>query len=172
MLSACSIDPLKNSHEVVICDSATARSAHKELYHFKDEVYVTPDNETDIFEAVAGIVNSCNTSPSDCPSKIHIALGWESIMKTALWKHGQPVNGEVLILLRNAGLGSVELQPFRTADINDLFPWLYYGKRFDILRKVCHATKKQMESHLKDHTIRVDCHLVAQETKKIVASSL
>ncbi|MCL4492352.1 MAG: hypothetical protein M1510_10735 [Nitrospirae bacterium] len=168
----CPIDNLKNNHELVICDSESSWRAHKELFHFSDDVYMIADAATDIFDAVAKAVTSCNFAPSNSPSKIHVALAWENLLKISLWKAAKPTPGDAFTILKNTGVSSQELQPFKTADVNDLLPWLYYAKRFDVLRKVCHTTKKQVESRLKDHTIRVDCHLIAEDTKRIVASSL
>lgn len=168
----CSIDGLNNSHELVICDSELSRQAHKELFRFSDDVYMVAGNGTDAFNAITGAVASCNAAPSVRPSKIHIVFCWENLLKISLWKPVKPTAVDVFTILKNTGLSSQDLQPFKNADVNDLFPWLYYAKRFDVLRKTCHTTKKQVESRLKDHTIRVDCHLIAEDTKRIVASSL
>ncbi len=168
----CPIDNLKDSHEVVVCDTEFSRQAHKELFRFSDEVYITADDSAKVFAALESIVNSCNSESSVSPSKIHVVIVWENLIKISLWKSAKPTVGDAFTILKNTGISSQELQPFKTADINDLFPWLYYGKRFDILRKICHATKKQVESRLKNHTIRVDSHLIAEDTKRIVASSL
>lgn len=166
------LDNLKNNHEVVICDSELSRQAHKELFHFKDDVYIIADNESGVFDAVVNIATTCNSAEEACLSRIHLVLGWENILKISAWKAAKPAPGDAFLVLKNAGVSSQELQPFKTADINDMFPWLYYGKRFDVLRKVCHAAKRQLEGHLKSHSIRVDSHLIADDTKRIVASSL
>jgi hypothetical protein len=168
----CPIDNLKENHELILCDSAVAKQAHKELFRYKDDVYVTVDNTENVFDAISNTVNSCNAESNSCPSKIHLVLNWLNLLQVSLWKAKKPAAGDVFTLLRKAGIGSEELQPYKTADINDMFPWLYYGKRFDILRRICHSAKKQVESHLKNHSIRVDCHLIAEDAKKIVASSL
>ncbi|MCC6346297.1 MAG: hypothetical protein IT388_03830 [Nitrospirales bacterium] len=170
MALLCPIERLEEKHELVICDSGPSMKAHKELFRFSDEVYLI--SEADIVEAVEGIVTAFNTALVEHPSRMHLVLGWSSLLKTSLWKPSRPDPGDVFALLRTSGAASQELQPFKNADIDDLFPWLYYGKRFDILRKLCHATKKRVEGHLKDHSIRVDCHLFAEETGRIVASSL
>ncbi|MBI3592515.1 MAG: hypothetical protein HY099_03405 [Nitrospirae bacterium] len=168
----CPIDNLKDSHEMVICDSELSQQAHQQLFRFSDEVYVVANTKADVFDAISSAVSSCNSTPEAILSKIHIALCWENLLKVSLWKAARPAIGDVFTLLRKAGIGSEELQPYKTADINDMFPWLYYGKRFEILRRVCHSAKKQMEGRLKNHSIRVDCHLIAEDTERIVASSL
>ncbi|BCB97339.1 hypothetical protein JZK55_22610 [Dissulfurispira thermophila] len=168
----CLIDNLNENHEIIICDSAVAKHAHKELFRYKDNAYVTVDNTENVFDAISNTVNLCNAESNSCPSKIHLVLNWLNLLKVSLWRAEKPTQGDIFTLLKNIGVGSHELQPFRTSDLNDIFPWLYYGKRFDILRKLCHKAKKQMETHLKNHSIRVDCHLIAEDTKRIVASSL
>lgn len=168
----CPIDDLGNSHEVVICDSALSRQAHQELFRFNDAVYMIADEGTSIFDVVTQVTTSCNGAREACPSRIHIVLGWENILKVSAWKPTKPAPGDAFLILKGAGVSAQEFQPFKNADINDIFPWLYYGKRFDVLRKICHAAKKQLEGHLKNHTIRVDSHLIAGDTKRIVASSL
>jgi len=57
-------------------------------------------------------------------------------------------------------------------DTINLFPWLYYGKRFDVLRKICFAAKTNAERHVRNREMRVHCHLSSADTNRIVASSL
>lgn len=168
----CPIDNLNENHEIIICDSAVAKQAHKELFRYSDDVYVTVDNTENIFDIISNTVNLCNAGSQSCPSKIHLVLNWLNLLQVSLWQAKKPTAGDAFTVLKNTGIGSHELQPFKNSDLNDIFPWLYYGKRFDILRKICHKAKKQMEAHLKNHSIRVDCHLIAEDTKKVVASSL
>jgi len=52
------------------------------------------------------------------------------------------------------------------SDINDIFPWLYYGKMFDILRRLCHIAKRKVEDNFKKYFIVVECHIIAEDTKK------
>jgi len=168
----CPIEYLKGSQELVICDSECSRIAHKELFHFSDEVYILAGEQDNVFDTILGIMNTFNASPDRGPSRIHMVLGWENILRVSSWKLTRPDAGDAFILLKNSGVSAQELQPFKTSDITDIFPWLYYGKRFDVLRKICNAAKKQMEGRLKNHNIRVDGHLIADYTKKIVASTL
>lgn len=168
----CPIEKLKESRELVICDSESSRLAHRELYHFSDEVYILAGDQDNVFDTILGMVNAFNETPATGPSRIHIVLGWENMLRVSSWKLIRPALGDAFILLKNSGVSTQELQPFKTADINDLYPWLYYGKRIDVLRKICHTAKRQMESRLKNRTIRVDGHLMANDTKRIVASSL
>lgn len=168
----CPIDNLRENHEIIICDSAVAKQAHKELFRYNDNVYITADETENIFNLISNIVNSCNAESLLCPSKIHLVLNWLNLLQVSLWQAKKPTAGDAFTVLKNAGISSQEFQPFKNSDVNDIFPCFYYGKRFDILRKVCHKAKKQVEGHLKNHAIRVDCHLIAEDTKRIVASSL
>ncbi|TAN45709.1 MAG: hypothetical protein EPN22_01590 [Nitrospirae bacterium] len=163
---------IKDGAELVICDSLIAGSAHKELYRFSEESYLLPDAVTGLFSRVAGVVEDMNGSPQSRLSKIHLALSWENLLMISLWRESIPSVADSFVVLSKAGIGTQELEPFKNADVADLFPWLYYAKRFDVLRKICHAAKKQTEGRIKNHSIRVDCHLVAEDAKRIVASSL
>jgi hypothetical protein len=168
----CPIENLKGSRELVICDGESSRASHKELYKFSEEAYIVAGELDNVFDVIAGAVDTFNTANGTGPSKIHLVLGWENILRVSFWKSERPAAGDAFIILKNAGVSQQDLEPFKTADINDLFPWLYYGKQFQVLRKVCHSCKKQFERHLKDKAIRVDCHLVADVSTRIVASSL
>jgi len=166
-------EKFKENKELIICDSEEAKLAHRELFSFSDDAYIKTDGTVNIFDAISGVISACNSSPV-CPGKIHIVLNWPNLLQISLWKAAKPLTGDVFTLLRNEGIGSQELQPFKNSDINDIFPWLYYGKRFDILKKVCHIAKRKIENNLKGNgqLIRVTCHIIAEDTKKIVASSL
>jgi hypothetical protein len=72
-------------------------------------------------------------------------------------------------LLRKAGAEDDALRPFKESGVDHLFPWLYYNRRFDILKRVCTAAKAMAESRIGR---KVHCHLVSDEEAKIVASSL
>ena len=105
-------------------------------------------------------------------AKIHLVMGWPNILQISLWKTAKPAVGDIFTLLRNEGISSEELKPFKASDINDIFPWLYYGKRFDILRRLCHIARRKVEDNFKKYSIAVECHIIAEDTKKIVASTL
>lgn len=172
--------PIQNHtalHELVICDGAISKDAHQCLFHFEDDCYLIADDESGVFNSVSTIVGALSigkplSKPPGSFNKMHVSMSWENTLKLALWQEKKPGAGEVFSLLGNAGLSSRELQPFGKSDINDLFPWLYYGKRFDVLRKVCREVKRKMEERLKGSSMRVDCHIVAADTAGIVASSL
>jgi hypothetical protein len=90
----------------------------------------------------------------------------------ALWTTSRPLIFDVVSLLKKSGADDAELVPFKTCDINDLFPWLYYGKKFDILRKICNAAKTKTEARIGSKHLHVVCHMVADDSLRIVASSL
>jgi hypothetical protein len=160
---------LKNA-ELVICDSETASQAHRELFRSGDIQYIISDKAASLLDYLSHIINTyCLSSPL---RKIHLVMGWPNILQISLLKASKPSVGDVFTLLRNEGIKSEELQAFKASDINDIFPWLYYGKRFDILRRLCHIAKRKVEDNFKKYSIAVECHIIAEDTKKIVASSL
>lgn len=149
------------STEIVICDGNISLVAHRELFKFDKEKYVL-----------------CDTPPVKClkeaigsVSNVHLSFLWKSLLGVALWKDTVS-NGEVMLLLKETGLDDTELNPFRQGSVNDIFPVLYYGKHFDVLRKVCSYAKKVSQDKLGQLSIQVNCHMVSEETGKIVASSL
>ncbi len=166
--------PLENrdDRELIVCESEQARQAHRELFRFSDIHYLTATEPGKVFEAIVGVVAGCNSRTSVCPSKIDVVVSWENLLKLSLWQEARPTASDVLIFLRVMGISSHELEPFKTSDLDDFFPWLYYGKRLDILRRICHTAKRKIESHLKNLSVRVNCHIIAEDTRKIVASSL
>ncbi|MHB8880107.1 MAG: hypothetical protein ACYC69_01200 [Thermodesulfovibrionales bacterium] len=153
----------EGSNEIVIYEGAAAGASHKELFQLADSHY---------FPAGPDIVQSLSSCVTDDLAKLHVAAGWETILRVALWTSRRPLIHDVLALLKKTGIAEAELSPFRTADINDLFPWLYYGKRFEVLRKICNKAKARAEAGLEKKMLLVYCHLVSDETGRIVASSL
>ena len=149
--------------EIVIFEDEFSRESHKALFLLDDACYRRNDNE---------IVNTILEASRSGLSKLHISAGWENILKIAVWSSDRPLIHEVLALIRKTGVKDEELGPFSHSDINDIFPWLYYSNRFDILRKVCNAAKSRIESKINSRKVLVYCHLVSEGTKKIVASSL
>jgi len=149
--------------EVVLVHHEISKQAHRELFSFDESRYV--ESGKDICESILALA-------AQSVDKMHIAADWEHLLMIALWTPARPVSFDVMSLLRRSGAGDAELAPFRTSDINDLFPWLYYGKKFDILRRICNAAKTKVESRISGKHLKVICHLVADETRRIVASSL
>ena len=149
--------------EIVIFQDEISRKSHKALFSLDDACYK---------QSCINIVDSVMEAAQAGLSKLHISAGWENILKIAVWRCERPLIHEVLTLIRKTGVKDEELRPFSNSDINDIFPWLYYGNRFDILRKICNAAKSRIESKIDSRKVLVYCHLVPEGTKKIVASSL
>ena len=149
--------------EVVIFEDEFSRDSHKALFFLDDVCYRQNDNN---------IVNTIQEAAQTGLSKLHVSAGWENILKIAVWSCDRPHIHEVLALIRKTGVKEEELRPFSHSDINDIFPWLYYSNRFDILRKICNAAKSRIESRIDSKKVLVYCHLVPEGTRKIIASSL
>ncbi len=149
--------------EVVLVPDEKTKTAHQELFSFDESRYVFSSGN--IVAAFLSLVEQE-------VSRIHIAADWERILMLALWTEATPRPLDVFGLLKTAGAREEELHPFRSSDIKDLFPWLYYGKKFDILRRVCNAAKERAEAASRGRHVHVICHLVADDTKRIAASSL
>lgn len=147
--------------DIVLCDDQVSVNAHKELFNFTDDKYILCE-----FSPV-----KCVNSISIKAIRIHLCFSWKGILKVALWKDSIHI-GDTLYLLRHAGLEDEQLKPFEEAEIDDVFPSLYYGKNFDALRKICKRAKKSAESASYHLGYRFDCHLVAGDSKRIIASSL
>lgn len=147
--------------ERVFASSPASKDAHKNLYHFSENSYIiTGEN---LMESIIEFGEDL--------SRLHIASTWVIMLRLAMWK-ARPHMGDMFLLLKNAGVKAEELAPFRESEPGDIFPWLYYGRRFDVLRRICQAAKANAEKYLKDTNARVHCHLVVEDTPEIIASSL
>ena len=153
-------DNIRTSIEIVIYLGEAARISHGALFPLADESYV---------EATENIVGAIMSAADQSPDRLHIAAGWKAIVAVALWTSEEPAMYAVMNLLRKSGLTDEDLGPFLKSDIDDLFPWLYYNRRFDILRRICRAAKAKAEANTGR---KFSCHLVCDEEVKIVASSL
>ena len=149
--------------EVVLFQDENSRKSHKVLFSLDDGCY--RQSNKNILDTIADVAQTGL-------SRLHISAGWENILKIALWRCDRPLIHEVTALIKKTGVSDEDLKPFGGADINDIFPWLYYSNRFDILRKICNAAKSRIESKVDSRKVLVYCHLVSEETGKIVASSL
>lgn len=149
--------------EVALVQHEVSKQAHQELYAFEDSRYVM--SGTNILDSILDLA-------AEGVDKMHIAADWQRLLMIALWTPSMPPSFDVMGLLRKSGAGESELLPFRNSDINDLFPWLYYGSKFDILRRICNAAKAKAESRIGRKHTHIICHLVAADNLRIVASSL
>ncbi len=137
-----------------------ARTAHKALYSLDDACYV-PASEN--------IISTIMSVTGLGMERLHVSADWKSVLKVALWTSGAPPRHAVMDLLKKAGAEDHELGPFRDSDPDHFFPWLYYDRRFDILRRICRAAKAAAEARIEG---KVYIHLVSCEEARIVASSL
>ena len=156
--------------EIVIYDSESALQAHRELFRFSNRSYISTANTDNAFPLVVTLVNTCNASES-CPTRIHLAVGWENMLRVAAWMTDFGSVKDTFIVLKNAGVTESVLIPFAASPVGDLFPYLYYGKKLDVLKKICVIARKQVESHVKKSPVRVDCHIIT-DSPHVVASSL
>jgi hypothetical protein len=160
-----SSDKDKNNlfREIVIFQDEISRKSHKALLSLDDACYK---------QSCINIVDSVVEVAQSGLSKLHISAGWENILKIAVWTCDSPLIHDVISLVKKCGVKEEELMPFKHSDINDIFPWLYYSNRTDILRKICGAAKTRIESRIDSRKVLVYCHLVSEESEKIIASSL
>ncbi len=145
----------------MLASGQASREAHENLYHFGDGACIIAGE--DIIGSVAEL--------PDGLSRIHITAPWEDMVRLAVWK-SDPARGDIFLLLTSAGITVDQLHPFRESGISDIFPWLYYGRRLDVLRKICRVAKTNAEKHIRSKAAHVYCHLTSEATKSIVASSL
>jgi hypothetical protein len=81
--------------EIVLASSEASRDAHKDLYHFRDSVYVMPRKT--LIEAITELPGG--------HSRIHISSPWEDMVRLAVWKP-RPARGDIFLLLMNAGIAA------------------------------------------------------------------
>lgn len=137
-----------------------ARKSHKALFSLGDECY---------FSASENVIGAILAVADQDLDRLHISADWKTILQVALWIPGEPAIYDVINLLRKAGATDDDVGPFKKSDVDHIFPWLYYNRRFDILKRICRAAKATAESRIDR---KVYCHLVSREEAKIVASSL
>jgi hypothetical protein len=152
-----------SSTELVLYECEPAMKSHKELFSLRDECYVLFNGD---------INDIVHRAAQEGLTRLHMVTGWETLLRISLWTSRGPSMVDVFGLLKKSGVSAAELTPFTTADINDLFPWLYYGKRFEILRKICNAAKGRIELKIDSKKLLVYSHLISGESERIVASSL
>jgi hypothetical protein len=155
--------PAEAYHELVLVQHGISKKVHQELFSFEDSRYIMAGN--DILESILALAGQG-------VDKMHIAADWKHLLMIAFWMPSQPPVFDVMNLLKKHGASDDDLKPFRTSDVDDLFPWLYYGRKFDMLRKICNAAKAKAESRASRKHLHIICHLISEDTSRIVASSL
>jgi hypothetical protein len=151
------------AREIVLCQGEAAKRSHQNLFSLDDSCYCLSG------ESIVASILSINLENI---SKLHISTGWEAMLEMALWTTAKPLVHDVIVLLKRAGIGDDEIGPFKKSEVNDIFPWLYYGKRFDVLRRICNTAKTRIDSKLERKKLLVYCHLSMDEMGRIVASNL
>ncbi len=162
---------IKTHREVAICVGAAATDAHRGLYRLAEGAYLTVPEEPSSFHEISSLIQSCADDPGCREFRLHLVVGWDSLLHLVAGKASLR-RPDIFLVLKNAGVKPEEMQPFREAPAADLFPWLYYAKRFDVLRKICLSVKKKLDMRFAARDIRTVCHLVGDDGKTIVASSL
>lgn len=148
---------------LVIADSMEARDAHLGLFKLKRDAYGVFSGSEPVRLLKEGVKSGVFS--------LHVSAGWQWVVRIAVWKDA-PLKGDILLMLTDAGLTRDEVSPFTEADPEDIFPTLYYGRRFDVLRRICRKAKDNIEKNLRCFVQRADVHLINRDITQIVASSL
>lgn len=165
------VEVIQKYREIGICDSGASQHAHRDLYRFADDAYLVLTEHTDPFEEFSRLVLGCARESKCSGFRMHVVFHWRALLQVAAWK--EPLTWpDIYLMLKDAGVEPAEMQPFRDGNPEDLFPWLYYGKRLDVLRRICLRAKRKLDDILSLHDIRTLCHLVADDPQCIIASSL
>ncbi len=143
--------------EIALCQNEIARTAHKELFNLSESAYL-------IFNGFGDLI-----SLSGKEIKVHLCLNWEGLLKIILWTESPPMPF-IMKVLKTAGIEEKELRDMSATEPLSLFHWLYYGKRFRVLRRLCAMARQAAEEKVRG--VRFECHLIAEETSRIVASTL
>ncbi len=159
----CRCDGSLPSEIMVLADSKASITAHRELFRFSEGVYMLFDGKE--------VIDELNRIQNGRIRSLHVSGGWGWLLSLALWKQDMRW-GDIMLLLGNAGMEREELMPFRNGPPEDIFPALYYGKRFDVLRRLCRRARKNLEEKPLMTPVRADFHLVEPDLSQIVASSL
>lgn len=189
MIKSSDVDKLTNMTEVVLYDSHLSKLAHKELYHFGDELYIHLSSDgVDSFmelpcfmkkgcpntlcKAIQEMLNILNSTLYSHPSNIHLVLEWEHLLQVSMWNSNDNLNSDIVNLLSNAGLTFNEIENINPLNVHEMSLYLLQNARFQIFRRICHFAKRQIINRLRNKSIQIICHLSLPETKRIVASSL
>ncbi len=164
------------SGDVVVCDSHSSMLAHKGIFNFNDAAYVIHSEPVLILKLISRLIeralDDTVNDPGIAINNLHIAVHWETLFCLLLWTEEIPSVNKAYLLLQEAGMTRNDIEPFLTATLHDLFPSLYYSKRFEILRRLCTKTKRHLEQRFPIMKGKILCHLTLREDGIIAASSL
>ncbi len=153
-----------NEHEIntlILCENITAKEAHRELFGYNDSCYAILGIES-IKEELTRLNRFKNID------SLHICVSWVTLLELAT--RGSVMNRfNITELMKRAGLNEEEREIIKDFGINDIFPWLYYGKKFRVLRKLCNITKDNIKREM---NLKLEIHLISEDIKQIVASTL
>lgn len=146
-------------HEIVFASNELTKDIHRELFRFPEECYILINHNL-----IKSISSYC-----DKVERIHLAVNWQDMIRLGTGCE-KPDKGSIFLLMKKVGLTDRELQHFNDP-MTELLSYLYFGKRFDVLRRLCTVTKKGLEKNLKG-LARFSCHLVYEDVSAIIASNL
>ncbi len=153
-----------NEHEIntlILCENIIAKEAHRELFGYDDSCYVISGMES-IKKELIRLSRFRNIE------SLHICVSWTSLLELST-KDGALNRFNITELMKRAGLNEEEREIIKDFGINDIFPWLYYGRRFRVLRKLCNIVKDNIK---RDMNLKLEIHLISEDIKQIVASTL
>ncbi|GBE02488.1 hypothetical protein BMS3Bbin06_01740 [bacterium BMS3Bbin06] len=149
-------------HEVVVSEDARSRDAHMEVFRLRRDAYRYMGGD---------LYGALTRSVVGGALRVHVSCGWKWLLRLTFGRRDFG-KGELVSLLKTAGLTDDDLRPFRTANPDDIFYFLYYGKRFDVLRRLCRSAKRRSEELPETGAAKIEFHLVAPEDSRIIASSI
>lgn len=149
--------------EIVLCEDEQACAKHKTLFSLHESCYRT---------LRGSLLKEIVRAAAESSGRMHLAFSWLNLLKVILWSEDDPALPDIFAIMKNAGLTDEELFPLKNASAQDFFPWLYYGNRLDVLRRICNLAKARTEGILAPERVQVICHLRGDETCDLVASSL
>ncbi|HIJ59688.1 MAG TPA: hypothetical protein HPP56_03625 [Nitrospirae bacterium] len=171
-MNVCSINEKSlYSKEFALCDGYHALSIHKKIFHLPDDNYFICTEGQSFLSKIDQLVSSLFGS-KDIPIKVHIVIDWETLFRLLLWKDEHITVKQAYMLLIDAGLTRIDIEPFLNSSLMDLFPSIYYSKRLEVLRRLCSKVKKTVEAKFSTYGLKTDCHLVPKGIDLITASSL
>ncbi len=171
MIQPSDAEKLIKLSDVVISDSNLGILAHKELFTFKDELYILLKNEF-FSDSINKLLRILNSSLNSHPLNMHLVFGWQNLIQVSMWKLGRYSNEDLHALISSAGVNLDEEVNINISNIQEIFDNLLMRGQFGAFRRICHSAKKQFDIRLQDKSIQTICYLISKETKRIVASSL
>jgi hypothetical protein len=182
MSEACPLSTPSDTANLVLCINEEAAQAHLGLFGLPEHAYATPaDNQraSSAVSAVSWLMRriddlSLAGRPPDTPKAVHlqVVVDGSGLAALALWSVDEPSPDELLSLLTTAGMAAGEARAITPHGRRRIFASLCHENRVDILRRLCRLVKRKIEDRTRAPGLHVDCHMLAEESKRLVASSL